>query len=135
MGDQARGTRAGLLEFALQSEAEVEVRELCLTVSAPGAVSALQMRIARVHGAAHVVCGARSRDDPPAGRPGQRGQQQCGQRPVPEVVDAELHLVCRLLLEKKNLRAMLSLFMNFRSVFVSLKRCFLCELSPSPSCS
>ena len=92
MSDQARRRSAPRLEQPLQPDPEVEVGELRLAVGPPRAVVALEVRVAGVDGAAHVVGGARDADDPRGVRPQQRRHQQRGEGAVAEVVRAELHL-------------------------------------------
>jgi hypothetical protein len=92
VGDQALRAGAGGGESPLQAEAEVEVGELGLPVGLPGPVAALQVGVARIYFAAHVVRSARDRDDARSGGGEQGGQEMGSYRPVTEVVDTELHL-------------------------------------------
>jgi hypothetical protein len=73
--DQALRGDAGLLELLLQAEGEVEVGRLRLRVGAPRPVAALEVRIARVDGAAEEPGGAGDRDEPRPLGPEQGGQQ------------------------------------------------------------
>ena len=91
--DQALDRRPRLLQLPVEAQPELEVGELRLPVSLPGAVGALEVGVLGVHGPAHVVGGAGHSDDPRRIRLQQRGHQQRGQRPVAEVVGTELHLV------------------------------------------
>jgi len=92
MRDQALSPHAGRREALLEPEPEVEVGELRLAVRLPGSVAPLQMWVLGIDATAHVVSGARHRDDARGRRRGQHRQQVRCECVVPEVIDAELHL-------------------------------------------
>ena len=92
MGDQAGGVHADPFELLLEAQAEVEVRELGLAVGLPRGVRAVQVRVGGVDRAPLVVRDARDRHHPCSRRRQQRRHDEGGERPVAEVVHAELHL-------------------------------------------
>src|SRR5208282_2956353 len=82
---------AGSVGSPLQLEGEQQVGELALPVSHPLAVAMLPLEIVETN-AAHAMRAAADVDDPGALGGAQAIEQQAGQREMPQVIGAELHL-------------------------------------------
>src|SRR5580692_7846994 len=77
--------------FALHLRREQQIGQLALPVSAPLAVAILPLEVLETY-RAHAMRSARDVDDPGAFGGEEPIEQQSGQREVPEVIGAELHL-------------------------------------------
>lgn len=92
MRDDAPRRHTRLAEPAVELEREVDVRELGLPVGPPRVVAAVEVGVRRVDRPSRVPPGAGDRDDAHVVACEQCRQEQRGEREVPEMVHAELHL-------------------------------------------